>query len=151
MTRWSGTVDVIADCVGPFVRLPKDFNGMHVRVVVTSRSIMFAEDAMIWMLKNPGMSITSATTPSSPFWYFFSKGHKGFIRESKGSVANLPQRTEVSTKHLLSQDFRIKGSYAKTAIPITDRLGPYVRLQPHTIFYAGQRLAVRVTVASPKD
>lgn len=139
LRTWSGALHTVTDCVGPFLRLHKDFDGKRVRVTATPVRVMLWKEAMIWMLKHTGYMVR-ATSKSKYDEYFFSNVSQGFRGRNGGKARHYP----VETQSLVPQTYTISDSWKDAVVPTTDASGPYVRLPP---CYEDQEMRVHVCIA----
>lgn len=138
LSTWAGALHTVTDCVSPFLRLHKDFEGKRVRVTAAPISAMTGTEAMIWMLKHPGYMVR-ATGKSKYDEYMFSSTSQGFRGRNGGRARHYP----VETQALMLQVFTISDTWKDTLVTTTDAQGPYVRLPA---YYENQKLRVHVSI-----
>jgi hypothetical protein len=138
LSTWSGSLQTVTDCAGPFLRLPRDFIGRRVRVTAAPVSTMSGKAAMIWMLKHTGYMVR-AIGKSKYDEYMFSNSSQGFRGRNGGRARHYP----VEPQSLLPQLFTISDTWKDTVVTTSDVHGPYVRLPP---CYEDQEMRVHVSV-----
>lgn len=147
LTEWAGAACTVTDCIGPFLRLPRDFIGRRVRVAATPVTVMSGKDAMIWMLKHTGWmvrSMSQAHGKSNYDEYFFSNKHQGFRGRNGGRARSYA----VDAASLMTQGFTVSDTWKDVLTTTSDASGPYVRLPA---YYEEQEMRVHVTLVQGQE